>query len=96
MFGINYDLSASQVFENNTLTQNLNLLAQFDLNLNFRIARRFTVFGGFQLNGLLTNNLSNDATTFYSSIPANKVWYEKQFASQRTYIWPSFTIGVRI
>lgn len=96
MFGINYDLTTSHVFENNTFNQNLNLLSQFNLNLNFSVAKHFTIYFGGQLNGMFTSNLSADAITFESTIPATNTFYDKQFQNMRCYLWPGFLIGFRI
>jgi len=96
MFGINYDLVASQIFENNTLNQNLNLLGQFNLNLNFSIAKHFTIYAGAQFNSMLSTNLAYDAINFESSIPPPNAFYNKQYDFGRLYLWPGFLIGVRI
>jgi hypothetical protein len=96
MFGINYDLYASHVFENNTFNTNLNILTQFDLNLNFSIAKHFTIYAGGQLNAMFTGNLANDAINYESSIPPTKVLFDRQYSHHRAYLWPSFHIGFRI
>ena len=96
MFSINYDLTCSQVFENNNFNQNLNLYSQLNLNLNFAIAKRFTIFAGGQMNMMTTSNLTNDGLDFYSSIPNSNPIFEEQYKKHRTYMWPSFHIGVRI
>ncbi len=96
IFGINYDLTASQVFENNTFSLSNNFLAQFNLNLNFSIAKHFTLYGGAQLNAMFTSNLANDAINYESSIPAANTFFDKQYSNMRCYMWPGFLIGVRI
>ncbi len=96
VFGLNYDLTASQVFENNTFSFSNNLLAQLNLNLNFSVAKHFTFYGGAQLNTMFTSNLANDAVTFESSIPAGNIFFDKQYSNMRCYMWPGFSIGVRI
>ncbi|HNQ68626.1 MAG TPA: hypothetical protein PKN32_09615 [Bacteroidales bacterium] len=96
MFGINYDLYASHVFENNTFNTNLNILTQFDLNLNFSIAKHFTIYAGGQLNAMFTSNLANDAIHNESTIPPTKVLFDSQYSHHRAYLWPSFHIGFRI
>jgi hypothetical protein len=96
MFGINYDITASQIFENNTFFLNNNTLAQLNLNLNFRIAKHFSLYAGGQLNALFTTNLANDAIHFESSIPPTNTFFDKQYPNMRCYMWPSVVIGVRI
>jgi hypothetical protein len=90
------DFTCSHVFENNTLNTNINLLGNLDLLLNFSIAPRFTLFAGFEANILFTNNLNQDGTEFYSTIPATNLWFDKTYTNQRTYLWPEITIGIRI
>jgi hypothetical protein len=96
MFGVNYDLTASHVFENNTFNQNLNLLTQLSVNINFSVARHFTLYFGGQLNGMFTTNLALDAVSFASTIPPENTLYDRQFENMRCYLWPGFLIGFRI
>jgi len=96
MFGINYDLYASHVFENNTFNTNLNILTQFDLNLNFSIAKHFSIYAGGQLNAMFTSNYDFDNINFTGSIPPAHVLFEKQYSHHKAYLWPSFHIGFRI
>jgi len=96
MFGLNYDLTVSQVFENGVFNQNINFLSQLNINLNFSIAKRFTAYVGGNINMINTNNLANDASTFISTIPQGNILFEEQYQKQRAYIWPGFQIGVRI
>lgn len=90
------DLTASHIFENNTLNQNLNILSNLDLCLNFNIARHFTLFTGFETNLLLTNQLNTEGTEYQSSLPTDNLWYDQTFNNQRVYIWPGIKLGIRI
>ncbi len=96
MFGINYDLTASQVFENGIFNHNINILSSLQLNLNFSISKRFTIYAGGNINMVNTNNLSDDAITFVSTIPNGNVMFDQQFKLHRAYIWSGFQIGFRI
>jgi len=96
MIGINYDITASHIFENNTFNTNFNLLTQLNLDLNFSLAKHFTIYAGGQLNALFNGVLSSDDIHYESSIPPANVLFDRQYNYQRTYIWPGFHFGFRI
>jgi hypothetical protein len=94
--GLNYELTASQLFENNSFMLNPNIHSQLNLCLNFSIAKHFTVYFGGQLNTINTTNFSTDNINYFSSLPPAEPLIEKQYKNQKFYMWPGFVMGFRL
>jgi hypothetical protein len=94
-FGINYDFSVSHIFENNKFDANLNLVSQQNVHISYSIIKRFAIICGFQLNEMFTNIKDSNSNVYYSTIPENLIFLEKQHKTFKTYIWPEAIIGVR-
>jgi len=93
-WGINTDFTASHISYDNKFEQNLNLLASWQLELNYLIGSNFTIFGGASLNGFFTSKFKPESSEFYDAIIPYKTYQFNDGVVKQIY-YPGVTLGVR-
>lgn len=94
---LNFELMASHVNEDNSWTTELNLLSQFRMTAEVRLARRFSFFAGPVFNAMFSDLYDPDTGRYGSSIVPYTMYENNKNGTNQTDIkmWISFNAGMR-
>jgi hypothetical protein len=93
-WGLNFDLTASHVNENEWWTQDLNLLNRLKMNLWVDIGP-MQFFGGPSLNVYVSQLINDEGNPGGNLIDPSLSFYEHTSGNTKTIIYPGFNFGIR-
>lgn len=93
-WGINTDFTASHISYGNKFERNLNLLASWQIELNYFLGQNFAFFGGASLNGFCTSKFKPESSEFYDAIIPYKTYQFNDGVIKQIY-YPGVSLGVR-
>lgn len=93
-WGINTDFTASHISYGNKFERNLNLLASWQIELNYFLGQNFAFFGGASLNGFYTSKFKPESSEFYDAIIPYKTYQFNDGVIKQIY-YPGVSLGVR-
>ena len=94
---LNFELIASHVNENNSLTTQLNLLSQLRTAVEVRLGRRFSLFAGPNFSVMVSDLYDPDTGKYGSSIVPYAMFVNEKFGTIHTDVkmWIGFNAGMR-
>ena len=91
---LNIDLTAQHI-NKGTFTDQLSLLNKAHLGLDFRLARKFSIYGGVTLNGYLTNSAYTDYPVLFTNYHPSIIYDHTYDNGNNLKMWWGFKVGLR-
>ena len=91
---LNIDLTAQHI-NKGTFTDQLSLLNKAHLGLDFRLARKFSIYGGVTLNGYLTNSAYTDYPVLFTNYHPSIIYDRTYDNGNNLKMWWGFKVGLR-
>jgi len=92
---INFDLTATQLNEDEAWTNTLNLLNRFKFNVSYRITRRLEVMGGPSFNVAVSRLQNAEGKVVGSSIVPSYGFYDETIRGTNVKMYIGFNAGMR-
>ena len=93
-WGLNFDLTATHINENEWWTEELNLLNRLKFNAWFDLGK-LKLFGGPSLNVHVSNLKDNEGQPGGNFIDPEVSFYKETNGETRTVVYPGFNFGIR-
>ncbi len=93
--GVNTEIVAMHINEEERWTHPLNLLGQFKLSFDLRAGPHLSLFGGPVANLMVSRRFNADTGQYGSGLPPRSFW-EGEIGAARANAWIGFTAGIRI
>lgn len=91
---LNLDLTAQHV-NKGSFTRELSLLNKAHIGLDFRLARKFSVYGGLTLNGYLTDTAYGDYPTLFTNYNPSIIFDHTYNNGNNLKMWWGAKVGLR-
>ncbi len=91
---LNLDLTAQHVSKG-SFTDELSLLSKVHVGVDFRVARKFSLYGGLTLNGYFTNPNYTDYPVLFTNYHPKLTYDENISSDTRLQMWWGAKIGLR-
>ncbi|MBD0255191.1 MAG: hypothetical protein ICV83_05685 [Cytophagales bacterium] len=92
---LNVDAIAWHVNENETWTEELNLLNQLRANLGFRLGKRAALFAGPTFNVYVSNLYNPESGRYGTDLARWNTTFDRQSGRTRVTMWPGINAGIR-
>jgi hypothetical protein len=92
---LNVDAIAWHVNEDETWTEELNLLNQLRANLGFRLGKRAAVFAGPTFNVYVSNLYNPENGRYGTDLARWNTSFDRQSGQTRVTMWPGINAGIR-
>jgi hypothetical protein len=92
---LNVDAIAWHINEDETWTDELNLLNQLRANLGFRLGKRAALFVGPTFNVYVSNLYNPESGQYGSNLTRWSTSYDRQSGQTRVTMWPGINAGIR-
>jgi hypothetical protein len=92
---LNVDAIAWHVNENETWTEELNLLNQLRANLGFRLGKRAALFAGPTFNVYVSNLYNPESGRYGTDLARWNTSFDRQSGGTRVTMWPGVNAGIR-
>jgi hypothetical protein len=92
---LNVDAIAWHVNENETWTEELNLLNQLRANLGFRLGKRTALFAGPTFNVYVSNLYNPESGRYGTDLARWNTSFDRQSGGTRVTMWPGINAGIR-
>jgi hypothetical protein len=92
---LNVDAIAWHVNENETWTEELNLLNQLRANLGFRLGKRAALFAGPTFNVYVSNLYDPENGRYGTNLARWNTSFDRQSGQTRVTMWPGLNAGIR-
>lgn len=93
-WGLNFDLTATHINENEWWTEELNLLNRFKINAWYNLGK-LKIYGGPSLNVHVSNLTDEEGMPGGNLIDPNVSFYNETHGETRTIVYPGFNLGIR-
>jgi hypothetical protein len=93
---MNIELVSIHINEQESWTNQLNLLNQGRLTFDWRLGRRFSIFAGGSINLMVSNLYDADTGVYGSVIAPEQTWSDEVYGRTNIKMWPGFNVGVRL
>ena len=91
---LNIDLTAQHI-NKGSFTDQLSLLNKAHVGLDFRLARKFSIYGGVTLNGYLTNSAYTDYPILFTNYHPSIIYDHTYDNGNNLKMWWGFKVGLR-
>jgi hypothetical protein len=91
----NFDLTATQINEDEPWTDTLNLLNRFKFNISYRFGKRFEVMGGPSFNVAVSRLRNAEGVVVGSSIVPDHGFYNETFKGTNVKMYIGYNLGIR-
>ncbi len=94
--GVNVDLTAQQVNEDEWWTENLNMLNKLKVDLSYKIGERTEIYGGPSFNVTVSGIKDNEGNIIGESFTPSWKSFEKTYTHNKVTTYVGFNLGVRL